>query len=201
MSIRDLVSSAIRNQIDDDARFDSTVTPWLKAIAKLEEDGSLSSKQNKSDSMAQASAALAVLSILIGFALLTLAFSTLTIFRNLPLWTLYIPAFFDSLLLLASGILCIYSLNQGPRSIINEVGITYLKNERDIIGPGFYVLFAGVLIKLVSIGIFFLVVFLILVLVMFAVMACLGSICESDSQDVEVRVIYETREPNGDYLK
>lgn len=96
-------------------------------------------------------------------------------FRNRPrLWKLYLATFLDGMLLLTATILAIYAMKNGPRGIVEYAGLER-RDPGKYIGPGMYVLVAGVLIKFLAIaGVF---VGLIIFGFVSLVVSCLAVMC------------------------
>jgi hypothetical protein len=138
-----------------------------------------------------AAVALTLISTILSFVLLLLGAVSLA--GRLHRWILYAVAFVDALAFLGAGILAIYAMDQGPRGLIQLSGIDQ-GNERTFVGPGFCVLFAGVLFTLISIGLFFCVAFCAVLLIVFIAMTCLSCLCSGgDSRNNGVYYI------DGDY--
>ena len=122
----------------------------------------------------RASAALAILALLTSATILGLALASLKFKGWLKLWQLYLATFVDGMLLLASTVLAIYAMNYGPRSILLYAKLEGLQ-PGGYIGPGMYVLVAGVVIKFLAIaGVFLGFIILGFVSLM---MACLAAVC------------------------
>ncbi|KAF7559670.1 hypothetical protein G7046_g4469 [Stylonectria norvegica] len=191
-SIDEMIAFAVKTQVSDDAAVAKLTKSWTKALDNL---SSILPSPSSSTTKLKASVALTLLSTIISFLLLPLAILSLGILRSkLRRWMLYTLALVDALLFLGGGVLAIFGMNEGPRSIIQTSGINQ-GNERTFIGPGFYVLFAGVLFKLISIGIFFVVAFWMVLVGVMLVMACLGGLCGGrDGKKREEVVEYEYHE-------
>ncbi|KAK7431196.1 hypothetical protein QQZ08_002236 [Neonectria magnoliae] len=176
MTIEDMITFAVESQLDEDTSSASVakqIKPWTSALAQVEDDLASPSRPK---SFLKAAIALTLISTILSFVLLPLGAVSLT--GRLHRWILYAVAFVDGLSFLGAGILAIYAMDQGPRGLIQLSGIDQ-GNERTFIGPGFYVLFAGVLFTLISIGLFFCVAFCVVLLIGFIVMACMSSCCGS----------------------
>ncbi|KPM45968.1 hypothetical protein AK830_g640 [Neonectria ditissima] len=178
MTIEDMIAFAVATQRDEDASSAAVakhIKPWTSALAQVDDDLTPASRPR---SFFKAAVALTLISTILSFVLLPLGAVSLA--GRLPRWILYAVAFVDALAFLAAGVLVIYAMDQGPRGLIQLSGIDQ-GNERTFVGPGFYVLFAGVLFTLISIGLFFCVAFCLVLFIIFIVMACMSSCCGSGS--------------------
>lgn len=177
MTIEDMITFAVTTQFDEDtssAVIAKHIKPWTSALAQVEDDLAPASQAK---TYFKAAVALTLLSTILSFLLLPLGIASVSVLRGrLHRWILYGIAFLSAMAFLGAGILAIYAMNDGPRGLIQLSGIDQ-GNERTFIGPGFYVLFAGVLFTLISVGLFFCVAFILVILIIFAVMACLSSVC------------------------
>ncbi|KAF7549173.1 hypothetical protein G7Z17_g6573 [Cylindrodendrum hubeiense] len=177
MTIEDMITFAVTTQLDEDtssAAIAKHIKPWTSALAQVEDDLAPASRPK---TYFKAAVALTLISTILSILLLPLGIASLSVLRGkLHRWILYGIAFLDAMSFLGAGILAIYAMNDGPRGLIQLSDIDQ-GNERTFIGPGFYVLFAGVLFTLISIGLFFCIAFIVLILIIFAVMACFTSVC------------------------
>ncbi|KAH6991079.1 hypothetical protein BKA56DRAFT_610639 [Ilyonectria sp. MPI-CAGE-AT-0026] len=177
MTIEDMITFAVTTQFDEDASsavIAKHIKPWTSALAQVEDDLAPASQPK---TYFKAAVALTLVSTILSFLLLPLGIASMSVLRGrLHRWILYGIAFLSAMAFLGAGILAIYAMNDGPRGLIQLSGIGQ-GNERTFIGPGFYVLFAGVLFTLISVGVFFCVAFILVILIIFAIMACLSSVC------------------------
>lgn len=148
------------------------MAPWTKALGKLSSD--LTAKHDSFTAFIRVTAALTVVSTILAIALAGLGFASLTFWHGKPArWMLYMGAFADACMFTAAGVMAIFAMNHGPRAVIEMSGIEQ-GNERTFVGPGFFVLFAGAFFKLISIGVFFILAFSAVLLVVFLVYCCIG---------------------------
>lgn len=156
-----MVDSSLRASISNETALSSTLAPWASFIRSSSIDGSsktvnprLHTSRTKFLSFSRASAALAVLALLTSASLLVVAVASLhhRFQGKVRLWMLYLGTLFDGLLLLASAILAIYAMNEGPRAIVRYAGLEKQHEPNDFLGPGMYVLAAGVLVKFLAIA-------------------------------------------------
>ncbi|CAM1504692.1 Fc.00g022830.m01.CDS01 [Cosmosporella sp. VM-42] len=203
MTIKDMLSFAVEAQLPETtgnttAAVEKTIKPWTSALASLED--SLPNPSGVNTKL-KAATALALVATILAALSLPLTLLSLTILRTkLPRWTLYILALISAGFFLGAGILLIYAMNDGPRSILEYSGIDQ-GNERTYIGPGFFVLFAGVLFTLISIGIFFCVAFCVVLMIVFALLACCSGACSSGRRKEEVVVYVDHHYPQYQYEK
>ncbi|KAM0441179.1 hypothetical protein ACHAPT_000485 [Fusarium lateritium] len=181
MTIEDMITFAVKAKMPEDASESAIakrVKPWATALSQVKDDLPPSSRP---ESFLKGAVALTIISTLLSFLVLPLAVLSLSLLRGkLQRWVYYGIAMIDTMAFLGAGILIIYAMNDGPRSLIQLSGIDQ-GNERTFVGPGFYVLFAGVLFKLISIGIFFSIAFIIVILIIFAIIACISEAVDGDS--------------------
>ncbi|KAJ3521616.1 hypothetical protein NM208_g13207 [Fusarium decemcellulare] len=177
----DMIAMAVKGKLGDEASESAIarkIKPWTQVLSQVEDDVPPSAR---SESLFKAAVALTLISTILSFLVLPLAVLSLSLLRGkLQRWAYYGIAMIDTTAFLGAGILVIYAMNDGPRSLIQLSGIDQ-GNERTFIGPGFYVLFAGVLFKLISIGIFFTIAFIIVILIVFAIISCISEAVDGDS--------------------
>ncbi|KAH6663310.1 hypothetical protein F5X68DRAFT_177961 [Plectosphaerella plurivora] len=166
MTTQEMIAFAVETHFDQTSIAEH-ITPWTSALAQVEQDLAPASR---SKSFLKAAVALTLISTILSFVMLPLGAFSLT--GRLHRWILYTLAFVDALAFLGAGILAIYAMDQGPRALIKLSGID---QGNEVIGPGFYVLFAGVLFILISIELFFCVAFCAVLLIVFLVILCLPS--------------------------
>ncbi|KAH7250483.1 hypothetical protein B0J15DRAFT_43298 [Fusarium solani] len=161
LSLGAMVDSSLRASISNETALSSALAPWASFIRSSSIDGSsktvnprLHTSRTKFLSFSRASAALAVLALFTSAGLLVVAVASLHArFRGkVRLWMLYLGTLFDGLLLLASAVLAIYAMNEGPRAIVRYAGLEKKNEPSDFLGPGMYVLAAGVLVKFLAIA-------------------------------------------------
>ncbi|KAF5012520.1 hypothetical protein FDECE_1419 [Fusarium decemcellulare] len=179
-----MVDSSLCAAISDDTSLSSALAPWASFIRSSSIDGSsktinprLHTARTRFLSFTRASAALAILALLTSAGLLVVALASLhaKLRGRVRLWMLYLGTLFDGLLLLASAVLAIYAMNEGPRAIVRYAGLEKESQPTDFLGPGMYVLAAGVLIKFLAIaGVF---IGFILFGIISLVMSCLAIMC------------------------
>ncbi|KAJ4195762.1 hypothetical protein NW755_001924 [Fusarium falciforme] len=193
MTIEDMITFAVKTKMSDKASESSIakhIKPWTNALSQIQ-DGLPS--PSRPESLPKGAVALSLISTLLSFLVPPLAVLSLSTLRDrLQRWVYYCIAMVDTMDCLGVGILVIYAMNDGPRSLIQLSGIGQ-GNERTFVGPGFYVQFAGVLFKLISIGIFFsiafIIVFIIVIMIVFAIIACISEIIDSDSSSGSKEIV------------
>ncbi|KAH7155736.1 hypothetical protein B0J13DRAFT_655373 [Dactylonectria estremocensis] len=175
MTIEDMIAFAVTTKFDvgtSSAVIAKHIKPWTSALAQVEDELAPVSRPK---TFFKAAVALTLLSTILSLLLLPLGIAAISALRGkLHRWILYAIAFFDAISFLGAGILTIYAMNEGPRALIQLSGIDQ-GNERTFLGPGFYVLFAGVLFTLISIGLFFCVAFIVVLFIVFIILACCSS--------------------------
>ncbi|KAH7156534.1 hypothetical protein EDB81DRAFT_880847 [Dactylonectria macrodidyma] len=190
MTIADMITFAVTTNSDagtSSAVIAKHIKPWTSALAQVEDDLAPASRPK---TFFKAAVALSLISTILSLALLPLGIAALSVLRGkLHRWILYAIAFLDAMSFLGAGILAIYAMNEGPRSLIQLSGIDQ-GNERTFLGPGFYVLFAGVLFTLISIGLFFCLAFIVVVFIVFIILACLSSGSGGSSKEEKTRTTY-----------
>ncbi|RSM02544.1 hypothetical protein CDV31_010849 [Fusarium ambrosium] len=189
MTIEDMITFAVETKMSGEASESSItkrVKPWTNALSQVKDDIPSSSRP---ESLLKGAVALSLISTLLSFLVLPLAVLSLSLLRGkLQRWVYYCIAMVDTMAFLGAGILVIYAMNDGPRSLIQLSGIDQ-GNERTFVGPGLYVLFAGVLFKLISIGIFFSIAFIIVIMIVFAIIACISEAIDGDSSNGSKEII------------
>ncbi|KAM6537772.1 hypothetical protein FALCPG4_003677 [Fusarium falciforme] len=193
MTIEDMITFAVKTKMSEKASESSIakhIKPWTNALSQIQ-DGLPS--PSRPESLPKGAVALSLISTLLSFLVLPLAVLSLSTLRGrLQRWVYYCIAMVDTMDCLGVGILVIYAMNDGPRSLFQLSGIGQ-GNERTFVGPGFYVQFAGVLFKLISIGIFFsitfIIVFIIVIMIVFAIIACISEIIDSDSSSGSKEIV------------
>ncbi|KAM5357424.1 hypothetical protein ACJZ2D_016286 [Fusarium nematophilum] len=184
LSLGAMVDSSLRASTPNETALSSALAPWASVIRSSSVDGSsesvnprLHASRTRFLSFSRASAALAVLALLTSAGVLAVALASMAsrLRGRVKLWMLYLGTLFDGLLLLASAVLAVYAMNEGPRAIVRYAGVGGQSKPGDFLGPGMYVLGAGVVVKFLAIaGVF--VGFLIFGFVSL-MLSCLAVIC------------------------
>ncbi|KAI8691584.1 hypothetical protein LRP88_08840 [Fusarium phalaenopsidis] len=189
MTIEDMITFAVKTKMSDstsESAIAKNIKPWTNALSQVEDD---LPSPSRPESLLKGAVALSLISTLLSFLVLPLAVLSLSTLRGrLQRWVYYCIAMVDTLAFLGAGILVIYAMNDGPRSLIQLSGIDQ-GNERTFVGPGLYVLFAGVLFKLISIGIFFSIAFIIVIMIVFAIIACISEAIDGDSSSGSKEIV------------
>lgn len=189
MTIEDMITFAVKTKMSDgtsESAIAKHIEPWTNALSQVQDD---LPSPSRPESLLKGAVALTLISTLLSFLVLPLAVLSLSTLRGrLQRWVYYCIAMVDTTAFLGVGILVIYAMNDGPRSLIQLSGIDQ-GNERTFIGPGFYVLFAGVLFKLISIGIFFSIAFIIVIMIVFAIIACISEVIDGDSSSGSKEIV------------
>lgn len=162
LSLGAMVDSSLRASISNETALSSALGPWASFIRGSSIDGSsgtvnpgLHASRARFLSFSRASAALAVLALLTSAALLAVAAASMMHARfrgRVKLWMLYLGTLLDGLLLLAAAVLAVYAMNEGPRAIVRYAAGGAEERLGDFLGPGMYVLAAGVLVKFLAIA-------------------------------------------------
>ncbi|KAI5467584.1 hypothetical protein BGZ63DRAFT_31210 [Mariannaea sp. PMI_226] len=158
------------------------VKPWTTALSQVE--GKLPSPSHFSTFYNAAFACIfasATMAIFL-FPLALLSFSALR--GRLPRWVPYLVSFLDAATLLSAGILVYFAMKQGPRALIDLSNIPQ-GSWHSYIGPGFSVLFVGVLFKLLSIEFFFCFVFFAIFLGAFVGIMAFTCFCRGEDDSIE----------------
>ncbi|KAM5370897.1 hypothetical protein ACJZ2D_008330 [Fusarium nematophilum] len=163
LSLGDMVESSLRHTLHDNkTALNSALSPWRAAIKKFSIDGSsptisprLHTDRALFLSSFRGSAALAILSLLVGVAILVVALVSLQSRRGEPqkkpgLWVLYLATALDGLLFLGADALVVHAMVRGPYSIVTYAGGQLFPDT--LVGRGMVVFSAGVIFKFLAIG-------------------------------------------------
>jgi hypothetical protein len=180
----DLKNTETNDKDEEDSDNGDLPQPWRRALKDL--SPLLSAPSPSPSTYLKITSALSILSTLGAITLLTLTILSLTPVwdGHPPRWLLYGPAFLDASLVAAAGVLIIQALRgSGPRVLLEMADLADKGGVRGYVGPGAFVLFAGALVKLISVPIFLVLVFFPVLLVVFIIAFSIGKRIERKREE------------------
>jgi len=192
MSLDELIEFSLESHSKSETDKNSTLavlSSWKEASSNSGDR--LQGTRPQFIAMSKASAALAILSLIVGIALLSVSIASMSKrWEAKPaLWVLYLISIVDGLIFLGSGILSIFAMNNGISSIILNSGLRS-QDISSFSGPGMYTLFGGSLMKFAAVGLFLTCLFMVVMFVGACVLACCLSCCEGDRRKHKEEDIY-----------